>query len=63
VRTHFLLGSIKERDHAEDLNVEGKIILKWVYWKQVGGRGLDYSGSRQGPVAGSCERGNEPLVP
>jgi hypothetical protein len=26
----------------------------------VRGRGLDASGSRQGPVAGCCEHGNEP---
>jgi hypothetical protein len=26
----------------------------------VGRRGLDSSGSRQGPVAGCCEDGNEP---
>jgi hypothetical protein len=27
----------------------------------VRGRGLDSSGSGQGPVAGSCEHGDEPL--
>jgi hypothetical protein len=28
--------------------------------KRVRGCGLDSSGSGQGPVAGSCEQGNEP---
>jgi hypothetical protein len=29
---------------------------------RVGGRGLDSSGSGQGPVADCCEHGNEPYV-
>ena len=32
---NFLVGSLKERDHFEDLGVN-RIILKWVLKKQVG---------------------------
>jgi hypothetical protein len=39
--------SQKERDHWEDQDVGGWTILKWIL-------------EREGPVEGSCERGNEP---
>jgi hypothetical protein len=29
VNTNFLLENLKERDHMEDLGVEGKRILEW----------------------------------
>jgi hypothetical protein len=47
--------TLKGREKAEGLGVDGKIILEW-----MGRRGLDSSGSGQGPVAGCCEHGNEP---
>jgi hypothetical protein len=28
--TVFLLGNINERDHLEDIGVDGRIILKWI---------------------------------
>jgi hypothetical protein len=31
--TKFLL----ERDHSEDLNLDGKVILEWISGKQFGG--------------------------
>jgi hypothetical protein len=34
-------GSQKERDHYEDLDVGGKIILKWILENRIGCYGLD----------------------
>jgi len=47
------------RDLSEGLGVDGKIILEWILGKWVGRCGLDASGSGYGPVADSCEHGNE----
>jgi hypothetical protein len=30
-------GSLRERDHIEDLGVDGRIILKWIFKKWDGG--------------------------
>jgi hypothetical protein len=49
----------KERDHSEDLGVDGNIIVQRVLGKYVGRCGLDVAGSGQGPMAGSCEHCNE----
>jgi len=46
---------MKERDHLEDLGIDRKIILKWLFEKWDGERGLDWSGSKEGQVAGYCE--------
>ena len=39
VHVGFWLGDWKERDDLEDLGVDGRIILKWIF--QVGGWGND----------------------
>jgi hypothetical protein len=52
----FSLGGPKRRDHCEDLGVDGRIILRWT----LGTGEPDSAGSREGPVAGFCEHGNEP---
>jgi hypothetical protein len=54
------LESLKGVDHLEDLVVNGLIILERIFENKVATYGVDSSGSRQGPVAGSCEHGNEP---
>jgi hypothetical protein len=35
-----LVGSPEEKHHLEDLSVNGKIILKWIF-KKRNGRGID----------------------
>jgi hypothetical protein len=43
-----------------DLGVDGKIIVKCIL-NEKGIGGMEYTGSGQGPVMGSCEHGNEPF--
>jgi hypothetical protein len=58
----FWWGNLRKRDHFEDLVLDGRIIITWIL-NQLGGRGLDLSGTEWGQVAGSCEGGNEPSDP
>jgi hypothetical protein len=40
VHTEFLWENLLERDHLEDLGIDGRIILKWIF--KIGmGHGLD----------------------
>ena len=39
--TGFWWGNLRERDHLEDLGVDGRIILRWVFRKWDGG-GMDW---------------------
>jgi hypothetical protein len=43
-----------------DPDVDGRIILKWIFKKWDGGAWTGLSWLRIGQVAGSCECGNEP---
>ena len=56
----FWWGNVRERDQLRDPGVDGRIILRWILRKCVGGYGLDRAGSGQEEVAGTYECGNEP---
>jgi len=37
----ILVGKLRERDHFEDLGVDRKIVLKWIFKKWGGKQGLN----------------------
>ena len=45
VHAGFLWENLSEGDHSKDLGIDGRIILKCIFEKWVGGHGLDQSGS------------------
>ena len=36
--TQVFVGNLKERDHLEDPDIDGRIILKWIFRKWGGGK-------------------------
>jgi hypothetical protein len=49
MHTSFNLENLRERDHSEDLGVDGRIILMQVLRNRSGVCGLDSSGSNLSP--------------
>jgi len=45
VHTGVWWGNLKERDHMEDPGIDGRIIMKWIFRKWVGGTWTGFSGS------------------
>jgi len=41
VHTGFWWGSLGERDHSEDPDLDGKIILRWIFRKWGRWHGMD----------------------
>jgi hypothetical protein len=37
--TGFIWGKLRKRDNLEDLGIDGKVVLKWIFKKQDGGTG------------------------
>ena len=52
VCTGFWLGNLRERDHWEDPDVDGRIILRWIFRKWEGVVGTGWSWLRIGTGAG-----------
>jgi hypothetical protein len=52
VRTGFWWGSLRERDHWEDPDVDGRIILRWIFRKWEGIVGNGWSRLRIGTGGG-----------
>jgi hypothetical protein len=42
VHTGFWWGDRRKGDHLEDLDVDGRIILKWIFKKWDGDGGMDW---------------------
>jgi hypothetical protein len=59
--TGFWWESPKEEDLLNDQGVDGRMGLKWIVGRLVGGVcAVDSPGSGQGSLAGCCECGDEP---
>ena len=60
VHTGLSWNNQRERNHLEDLRVDGWTILKWIckWWD-----GEAWTGSGQGQVAGACECGHDLRFP
>jgi hypothetical protein len=54
----FCLENLKERDHFEDLVLEGTLILKLILKKQKAGRGVGLLGAGHCHIEGPCEHFN-----
>jgi hypothetical protein len=56
------LENLKGRDHSEDLNENGRIILKWILGKYAFGVWIGFIWLRigTGSSPARCEHGNEP---
>jgi hypothetical protein len=60
VHTGFFGRKLRERDHFEDVSIDGRIILKCILRISGRCRRLVSCCSGYGPEADSCECGDEP---
>jgi hypothetical protein len=54
-----MVGRPDGKNNLEDLGVDGKLILNWIFKKWDGGHRVDLSGSGQGKGPGVCVCGNK----
>ena len=59
VCTRFRWGHLREKDHLGDQDVDGRIILRWIFRKWEGVVGTGWSWLRIGTGGGRFEYGNE----
>jgi hypothetical protein len=59
VCTGFWWGNLRERDHWGDPDVDGRIILRWIFRKWEGVVGTGWSWLRIGRGGSTCEYGDE----
>ena len=57
--TRFWRGNLRERDLWGGQDVDGRIILRWIFRKWEGVEGTGWSWLRIGTGGGACEYGNE----
>ena len=58
--TGFWWGNLRESDHWVDPDVDGRIILRWIFRKWEGVMGTGWRWLRMGQMAGTCEYDEEP---
>lgn len=49
---------MKEWNHLEHLDIDGRTLLKWSQRNRLEGCRVDSYGSEQGPVSSSCKHNN-----
>jgi hypothetical protein len=59
VHTGFRWGNLRERDYLEDLSIDGKIMLEWIFKKWNWEKWCEFTWLRIGQLTVSCECGNK----
>jgi hypothetical protein len=59
----FRWEKLREWDRSENLDLNGRILLKRGLMKRLGGRGIHCSASGQGEIVACCEHHNEYQAP
>jgi len=57
VHAGFWWGNLRERDHLEDPDIDGRIVLKWIFRKWDGEAWTGLIWLRRGALTGCCECG------
>jgi hypothetical protein len=54
-------GGGGDRDHLDDLGVDGRVILKWIFKRWDAEAWAGFARLRKETVVGACECGKEPM--